>query len=443
MPTKIHAHIDQVVLTTGNQSSIGGVKDFTSRPTVNGTGILLSGESPNFQLPNTIVYTTGNQNVSGLKTFLNPVQVGTGSVSFIVSENGNVGINTETPLAKLHVSSGSVIFENESSDPVLRITQRGNGTGHALLVEDSNNPDSSPFYIDRDGNINTIKSDTAIRLYTPSGAHNRIGVDFGASGESQGLTRLWGIIQDPQALTQQNLVIKRLNAAGEPSVIEFNQNGNHFLYDNWSFTNRPAVNGTGLALAGEFQNNTIISGVVYSAQVNVKNGQNHTIYKGQPVYIKTAQGGNLIVGLASNTGESTSSKTLGLVAQDSLDINASGTVITDGLLERINVGSAVAGDPVWLGTSGDLLFGLTNKPVGSNHLVYLGVVTREGNHGEIFVKVQNGYELNELHDVFINTPLSGDSIVFENNLWVNKKIDYNNLTNKPEAYIAAMSIALS
>ena len=40
---------------------------FTNRPTVNGTGVLLSGEAAN--LPDTIVYTTGDQTISGIKTF--------------------------------------------------------------------------------------------------------------------------------------------------------------------------------------------------------------------------------------------------------------------------------------------------------------------------------------------------------------------------------------
>jgi hypothetical protein len=39
----------------------------TNRPLVNGTGIMLSGEST--QLPETLVYTTGNQIISGEKTF--------------------------------------------------------------------------------------------------------------------------------------------------------------------------------------------------------------------------------------------------------------------------------------------------------------------------------------------------------------------------------------
>lgn len=56
-----------IVYNTGNQT-ISGVKTFATRPTVNGTGVLLSGEAAS--LPSTIVYTTGNQTISGVKTFI-------------------------------------------------------------------------------------------------------------------------------------------------------------------------------------------------------------------------------------------------------------------------------------------------------------------------------------------------------------------------------------
>ena len=187
-----------------------------------------------------------------------------------------------------------------------------------------------------------------------------------------------------------------------------------------SFSERPNVNGTGILLSGEVQNNTIISGIVYSAQVNVKNDYGSTIYKGQPVYIKGANGGNILVGLASNTGEATSSKTLGLVVQDSLVQNALGTVITDGLLENFNTSAAIAGDPIWLGPTGSLIYGLSNKPYAPNHLVYLGVVTRAQNNGEIFVKVQNGYELEELHNVEVTGALSGQFLMKKNGSWAGK-----------------------
>ena len=59
---------NNLVYNTGNQN-ISGVKAFASRLTVNGTGVLLSGEAG--QISSTLVQTTGNQDISGLKTFTN------------------------------------------------------------------------------------------------------------------------------------------------------------------------------------------------------------------------------------------------------------------------------------------------------------------------------------------------------------------------------------
>jgi hypothetical protein len=56
-----------LIYNTGNQT-ISGIKTFASRPTVNGTGVLLSGEAA--ALPTTIVYTTGTQTISGNKNFI-------------------------------------------------------------------------------------------------------------------------------------------------------------------------------------------------------------------------------------------------------------------------------------------------------------------------------------------------------------------------------------
>ena len=67
-----------LVYNTGYQN-ISGDKNFYTRPTVNGTGVLLIGEASNVTLPDTIVYTTGNQNINGLKNFTTiPTVNGTG-----------------------------------------------------------------------------------------------------------------------------------------------------------------------------------------------------------------------------------------------------------------------------------------------------------------------------------------------------------------------------
>jgi len=61
-----------------------------------------------------------------------------------IDASGNVGIGTTAPTALLNVVA------NSSSDAV-RITQTG--TGNALVVEDSANPDTTPFVIDATGRV--------------------------------------------------------------------------------------------------------------------------------------------------------------------------------------------------------------------------------------------------------------------------------------------------
>lgn len=149
----------------------------------------------------------------------------------------------------------------------------------------------------------------------------------------------------------------------------------------------------------------------------VKAGE--ALTKGQAVYVSSADGTNMIVSKASNTTEGLSSKTMGLITTD-LALNGQGYVITEGLLAGLNTNSANVGDPVWLGLNGNLLYGLANKPYAPSHLVYIGIVTRKNtNNGEIFVRVQNGFEIKELHDVSAQSPSNEDSLVYNSStsLW--------------------------
>jgi len=164
------------------------------------------------------------------------------------------------------------------------------------------------------------------------------------------------------------------------------------------------------------------SAIASDVQNQVKAGV--AINKGQAVYVTGADGTNIIVGLASNTSEATSSKTLGLL-NATVAINGFADVVQIGRLSGLNTIGANAGDPVWLGTNGNLIYGLINKPYAPAHLVFLGIVTRvNANNGEIFVNVQNGFELKEIHDVDIitNVPINGDVLGYDGTLWVNKTI---------------------
>jgi hypothetical protein len=131
----------------------------------------------------------------------------------------------------------------------------------------------------------------------------------------------------------------------------------------------------------------------------VKNSSGSAMTKGQAVYVSGADGTNVTISLSSASTEPTSSKTLGLLAQD-LANNGFGYVIETGLIAGIDTSAATAGQTVWLGnTPGSRVYGA--PPADPSHSVFLGIVARSNlNNGEILVQVQNGYELNELHDVF-------------------------------------------
>ena len=81
--------------------------------------------------------------------------VGSKGIRLTISGDGKVGIGTASPTASLEIqnnsSSSGLIVSGSSSTDMVRITQLGEG--NAILVEDSTNPDSSPFLVAADGKV--------------------------------------------------------------------------------------------------------------------------------------------------------------------------------------------------------------------------------------------------------------------------------------------------
>jgi hypothetical protein len=234
-------------------------------------------------------------------------------------------------------------------------------------------------------------------------------------------------------ISLSNRIDIKLNASDTVSLSNRINKKLDTLYVNYQtnvdlLTNKDTINITPLeAGAGINITNNIISldttlldSVVRVQNVYVKNGTGTVLNKGEAVYVTGADGTNIIVGRASNVAESSSSKTLGLT-MTSISINGFGYVVKEGLLAGLNTDAATAGDPIWLSnTPGSLIFGLANKPYAPNHLVYLGIVTRkQQNNGEVYVTVQNGFEIKELHDVQILNPENKASLYYNSSqsLW--------------------------
>jgi hypothetical protein len=144
----------------------------------------------------------------------------------------------------------------------------------------------------------------------------------------------------------------------------------------------------------------------------VNNRTGATLSKGTAVYLSGSQGNRITVAKALGVTDAFSANTFGIVAE-SIANNQSGYVITEGLITNINTSALVEDSAVYL--SPTVAGGLTStKPQAPQHTVYIGVcVKSNAGSGELFVKIRNGQELNELHDVRISNPLNNASLYYK------------------------------
>jgi len=147
----------------------------------------------------------------------------------------------------------------------------------------------------------------------------------------------------------------------------------------------------------------------------------------QAVRVTGAQGQRLKVDLATN--DLTSAETIGVVTETILN-NEEGFVTTNGLVRNINTTGSLQSE-TWV--DGDILYlsptvagQITNiKPSAPQHLIIIGyVVYAHSVNGSIYVKVDNGYELDELHNVKITGATAGQVLAYTpaTDLWENKSI---------------------
>jgi hypothetical protein len=165
------------------------------------------------------------------------------------------------------------------------------------------------------------------------------------------------------------------------------------------------------------------AGATSNVLLPIRNTTGATLTKGTAVYISGATGQISTVSKAIANSDATSAQTLGLVTANIAN-NANGNVTLIGTLTNINTSAYTDGQQLYLSptTAGTLT---ATKPYAPQHLVYMAVVEHaHPTQGKLFVKVQNGYEMDELHDVSAQSPSNNDGLFYNTTtgLWENKSI---------------------
>lgn len=154
----------------------------------------------------------------------------------------------------------------------------------------------------------------------------------------------------------------------------------------------------------------------------IYNNTGSTLTDGQVVYVTGASAGRLTVALADADFESTSHRTIGVVTE-TIANNSEGFITVFGFVRGLNTSSFNEGDLLYLsGTPGVY----TNvEPVAPQHRVIVGFVIRKNaSNGSIFISINNGYELNELHDILISSVTDGQVLAYDSatGTWKNVSI---------------------
>ena len=153
----------------------------------------------------------------------------------------------------------------------------------------------------------------------------------------------------------------------------------------------------------------------------VYNDSGVSLTDGQVVYISGSQGNRVAVKLAKADSEATSAGTLGMVTEP-IAVGAEGFITILGTVNGLNTSGLIAGSLLYLSASTAGAY-TSVKPTAPNHSVIIGYVERvHATVGSIYVKVDNGYELDELHNVVITSPTTGHLLVYNSTtgVWENK-----------------------
>jgi len=161
--------------------------------------------------------------------------------------------------------------------------------------------------------------------------------------------------------------------------------------------------------------------------VYARNDEANTLSKGEVVYIAGASGDKATIKRAINNNDNNSATTIGIVKSD-ISSGQLGYVVSQGVVDGLNLGGYTAGDKLYLGNVAGTFTNV--KPQSPEHYVFIGVVERANpGNGQVLVRVQNGFEVDEIHDINVTNAQPNDILIRNsgNTLWINQ--NFNSTAN--------------
>lgn len=393
-----------------------------------GTGLSVTGTYPNFTLENTAPGTTytvnngltenpaGNFQLGGPLTGYTQIDGASNTHAIDFLDLTNFGVATSERINLLSIAAGGVTGYLDLY-PASSYTRWGydDGGGNTTEIEMTGVKMliKTPGYATAaNGDVLTLTNNSTgeVEFQTPTGGG---GLLYGiASGTNAYTVTIAGVTGYADGDTY---VIKFTNGNDADSTIDINGLGVKTLVKefNVQITGGDIVSGQELIIIYDGTNFQTLGVAPNQLFAYVTNDDTVTITKGQAVYAAGAAGNRMSVKLAYNTSDATSAQTVGVVFSSSIAANQRGFIITQGVISGVNTAAYNPGDQLYLGATAGSLTKI--KPYAPNHLVYIGIVERaNAGNGQIYIKPQNGYELDELHNVQAQSPTYKDTLWYDN-----------------------------
>ncbi len=246
------------------------------------------------------------------------------------------------------------------------------------------------------------------------------------------------------AQTQLDGKVPYTGATQDVNLGEYGAQLGNLEFDNTP-TNTPTAAGSVFWSDTDGTLHTILKGGNVTAKLGetnhlrALNNTGSTIAKGKVVYVTGAQGQRLTIALADADIEAAAHTTIGITAE-SIANNAEGFVFISGVLTGVNTSGLSDGAILYVSsTAGEYT---ATAPTSPSHSVIVGFVVNGGSAGagSIYVSVNAGSDLGDLHDVDLteskSTPIDADNLLLQDSadisIW--KKLSWANVKATLKTY---------